>query len=114
VQLRDALIDRQIVSETSVRGAYQAKQQALQSAQAALGQQIDRQATGAEGSAAASGIGGQHGLAEDLSDLFNAFQSLSTDPTSTAERQVLVIKAQNLATQFNQVSGRLSTLHSSL
>src|SRR5437773_1109042 len=113
VQLRDALVDGQIVSETSVRGAYESKQQGLEFAQAALGQQIDRQATGAEGSAAASGVGGQHGIAEDLSDLFNAFQSLSTDPTSTSERQVLVGKAQDLATQFNQVSGRLSSLRAS-
>src|SRR6266542_25601 len=56
---------------------------------------IDRQATGAEGSAAASGIGGQHGIAENLSDLFNAFQSLSTDPTSSSERQALILKAQD-------------------
>src|SRR5262245_24115705 len=47
-QIRDALLDRQIVSETSVRGAYEARQEALQFLQAALGQQIDRQATGAE------------------------------------------------------------------
>ena len=113
-QLRDALLDRQIVGETSVRGAYESKQEALQFAQSALGQQIDRQATGAEGSAAASGIGGQHGIAEELSDLFNSFQSLSTNPTSMAERQVLIIKAQNLATQFNQVATRLDDLRSSL
>jgi flagellar hook-associated protein 1 len=113
-QLRDALIDRQIVNETSVRGAYESRQRALQFGQAALGQQIDRQATGAEGSAAASGVGGQHGIAEDLSDLFNAMQSLSTNPTSVPERQVLLIKAQDLATQFNQTSGRLDDLRASL
>jgi flagellar hook-associated protein 1 FlgK len=110
LQIRDALIDRQIVSETSVRGSYESRQKALQFGQAALGQQIDRQATGAEGSAAAAGVGGQHGIAEDLSDLFSAFQSLSTNPTSMAERQVLAIKAQNLATQFNQVSNRLASV----
>jgi flagellar hook-associated protein 1 FlgK len=113
-QIRDALLDRQIVTETSVRGAYEARQRALQLGQAVLGQQIDRQATGAEGSAAANGVGGQHGIAEEMSDLFNAFQSLSTNPTSMAERQVLVLKAQNLATQFNQVSSRLANLRSSL
>lgn len=113
-QIRDVLLDRQIVGETSVRGAYEARQQALQLAQSDLGQQIDRQATGAEGSAAASGVGGQHGIAEQLSDLFNAFQSLSTNPTSTAERQVLIIKAQDLATQFNQVATRLDGLRSTL
>jgi flagellar hook-associated protein 1 FlgK len=113
-QIRDVLLDRQIVGETSVRGAYEAKQKALQLAQSALGQQIDRQATGAEGAAAASGVGGQHGIAEELSDLFNAFQSLSTNPTSMAERQVLILKAQELATQFNQVATRLDNLRSSL
>jgi len=86
VQIRDALIDRQIVAETSVRGSFESRQKALQFGQAALGQEIDRQASGAEGSAAASGVGGQHGIAENISDLFNAFQSLSTNPTSMTER----------------------------
>jgi len=114
VQLRDAFIDRLIMNETSVRGSYEARQKALQLGQSALGQQIDRQATGAEGSAAAGGIGGQHGIAEELSDLFASFQSLSTDPTSIPERQVLIIKAQSLVTQFNQVDLRLGNLRSSL
>jgi len=114
VQIRDALIDRQIVAETSVRGSFESRQKALQFGQAALGQEIDRQASGAEGSAAASGVGGQHGIAENISDLFNAFQSLSTNPTSMTERQTLVTKAQNLAMQFNMVAGRLDTLRSSL
>lgn len=114
VQLRDRLLDKNIVSETSVRGAYEGRQRALQFAQAALGQAIDRQATGAEGSAAASGVGGQHGIAEELSALFSAFQGLSSNPTSSATRQVVVIKAQNLATQFNQVARRFDDLRTSL
>ena len=113
-QIRDALLDRQIVTETSVRGAYQARQKALQLGESVLGQQIDRQATGAEGSAAANGIGGQHGIAEDMSDLFNSFQSLSTDVTSMTERQAVIKSAQDLATQFNQVASRLSALRTTL
>jgi len=101
-QIRDALLDRQIVGETSVRGAYESKQKALQYAQAALGQQIDRQGDG------------QHGIAEELSELFAAFHGLSTDVGSTAERQVLLIKAQSLATQFNQASTRFTNLRGSL
>src|SRR5262249_52103950 len=41
-------------------------------------------------------------------------QSLSTNPTSTSERQVLIIKAQSLATDFNQVSRRLQDVSNSL
>lgn len=110
-QLRDALLDRQIQSETSVRGWLEAQQQTLQYAQAGLGQSIDRQATGIDGTAASGAMGGQTGLAEGLSGLFNAWQSLSANPASSTERQLLVNQAQNLATQFNQTSGRLSQLN---
>ena len=47
-QIRDALLDRQIVNETSVRGSFESRLKALQFGQAALGQEIDRQATGAD------------------------------------------------------------------
>ncbi|MFM1944982.1 MAG: flagellar hook-associated protein FlgK [Verrucomicrobiota bacterium] len=113
-QLRDGLLDKQIQNETSVRGWLEAQQQALQYAQANLGQEIDRQASGAEGSAAAGSVGGQHGLSESIADFFNGWQSLSTNPTSSAERQVLLLKAQNLATQFGQVATRLDEVHASL
>jgi flagellar hook-associated protein 1 len=51
-QIRDRLVDRNITSETSVRTSYESRQRALQFAQAALGQAIDRQATGADGTSA--------------------------------------------------------------
>jgi flagellar hook-associated protein 1 FlgK len=111
-QLRDAVMDRQILNENSTRGALDARQQGLQYTQASLGQQIDRQsATPTDGSASSEG---QHGLAEEMSDLFNAFQSVSTNTTDLAERQVLMLKAQNLATQFNQVANRLDGVRDGL
>ncbi len=112
VQLRDALLDRQIQAETSTRGWLEAQQQALQYSQANLGQEVDRQASNVEGSDDA--VGGQHGLAEVLSDFFNAFQSLSTNPTSLPERQVLLLKTQNLTVQFNQVAQRLVNVENNL
>ncbi|HOW68539.1 MAG TPA: flagellar hook-associated protein FlgK [Candidatus Paceibacterota bacterium] len=109
-QLRNTLVDRQLQGEISTRGYLQAKQQALQYAQADLGQEIDRQSATAESASASEGVGAQYSLAEGLSDLFNNFQSLATNPTSMAERQVLMMKAQTLATQFNQVDQRLGEL----
>jgi flagellar hook-associated protein 1 FlgK len=113
-QIRSALVDRQLSSEISVTGSLESQQQAYQYAQADLGQQIDRTASGAEGAAAAQGIGGQNGIADYLNGMFAAWQSLSTDPTSLAERQVLMLKAQSMTTQFNQVDRRLADLHNSL
>jgi flagellar hook-associated protein 1 FlgK len=113
-QMRNALLDLQIQAEASLRGGLESRQLALQYAQAALGVQIDRLASGAEGASAAQGVGGANSLADGLTDLFNAFQSLSTNPTSMAERQTLLMKASGLASQFNQLDGRLDNLRSSL
>lgn len=113
-QMRSSLLDAQITGETSVRGFLDAQQAALQYGQAILGQSIDRLSSGAQGAAAAGGVSGQHGLAENLADLFASFQSLSTDPTSLTERQNVLLQAQELATQFNQVDARLAGLRTSL
>ena len=102
-QLRSGLLDSQLQSEFSVRGFLEASQSALQLGQSILGQTVDTQATGPEGAAAAAGVGGQHGLAERLGDLFNAFQSLATHPSSMPERQATLMNAQNLASQLNQI-----------
>ncbi|MDX1951363.1 MAG: flagellar hook-associated protein FlgK [Verrucomicrobiota bacterium] len=113
-RIRNELLDDQIAREGSVSGSLLAQQQALKYAQANLGQQIDRLATGAEGSAAANGTGTQHGIAEALADMFNSFQSLSTQPTSEVERKIVLDKGASLANRFNQTDQRLSALRSSL
>ena len=112
-QVRNALVDRQLIGEISVTGQLGAEQQAYQYAQANLGQMVDRTASGPEGAAAAGG-GGQNGIADYLNGMFAAWQSLSTNPTSLAERQVLLLKAQSMTTQFNQVDLRLANLRNSL
>ncbi len=114
VQLRDALVDRQIQAESSVEGFLEAQQQALQYAQSSLGEEIDRRADGAAGSAAAGGASGQAGLAVSLSDFFNSFQSLATSPSSTTERQTVLTRAATLVSRFNQVDGRLQALQDNL
>lgn len=105
-QIRSVLLDGQMTAELSVSGYWNAQQQALQYAQAGLGQQIDR--------ISGDGSDGQQGIAGNLSALFNSFQSLSTNPTSMAERQVLLQNAQTLASHLNQVAGRLDALRSAL
>ena len=109
-QIRDALVDQQVTGERSVGGYLEAQQNALQYAQAGLGEFIDRSAD----TSAAGTPGAQTGLADDLSNLFNAFQSVSASPTSLTERQVLLARAGDLASQLNQTSTRLAELHASL
>jgi flagellar hook-associated protein 1 FlgK len=54
------------------------------------------------------------GLQTDLSNFFNSFQSLATDPTSSSLRQGVIIAGQDLAGAFNQTSTNLSTIQQGL
>jgi len=108
-QVRDSMLDSQIASETSTSNSLNAQQLALQDAEAALGEQVS--STGASGT---NSIGSPNGLAQGLSNLFSGFQTLSTNPSSMAQRQTLVQSAQQLTSQFNQVSSQLAGIRNGL
>lgn len=103
-QLRSVLLDAQLQGEFNVRGSLEAQQSALQLAEAVLGQQIDRTSTGS----------GARSFSEALGELFTAFHSLSTNPASMSERQVVLMKAQDLASRLNQFSARMTELNAAL
>ena len=109
-QFRDILLDRQIANESSVLAYLEEKQKILQFAQSMIGQDLDRTASSPEGQAASKGVTGQLGLGDNLTEFFNALQSLSSNPSSQAHRQVVVFKAENLAEKFNRVEFRLGEM----
>ena len=102
-EVRDGLLDNQIQSENSATGSFTAQQSALQNAEAYLGEQL----TNTSGASAAS----TDGLAAKLSNLFNSFSSLTTGAGDPA---TVVQSAQEVATQFNQVSANLSQVRGNL
>ncbi len=101
-QLRDALLDRQLMREIGLRAAAVAEQTGYQRAQAALGQTIDRAA-----SADTPATTGTQGLAAALDDFFNASQSVAASPTDQGERQMLLQKAAILSDRFRMADQRL-------
>ena len=54
------------------------------------------------------------GLQTDLSNFFNSFQSLATDPTSSSLRQAAITAGQDLAGAFSQTSQNLATIQQGL
>jgi flagellar hook-associated protein 1 len=54
------------------------------------------------------------GLQTPLSNFFEAFQNLSTNPTDTSLRQAVISAGQTLASAFNQASSGLSQVQSGL
>jgi len=104
-QVRDALLDGQVRDESSVGGYWTANQNALENAQAQLGQFLNINGATATGA---------QGLSDQLNNLFSAFQGLATSPTSLAARQNVVNQAQALAAGFNTASQQLSGLNTGL
>ncbi len=54
------------------------------------------------------------GLQTSLSNFFNSFQSLATDPTSSPLRQAAITAGQDLAGAFSQTSQNLTTIQQGL
>ena len=113
-QIRDQILDGQVIAEGGVSGSLEAQQRALKTAQSLLGQSIDRGNKGAGGTSAADGVGGGQQLAAGLTDFFNSFASLAAQPASMPEREITLRRAAALAAQFPALDNRLSTLSTQL
>ena len=108
-QVRDSLLDRQVMREIALKAGYEAEQSGYQRAQAGLGQSIDR----AGGTGSVSGVG-DSGLAAAIDDFFNAFQSFAARPTDDGERQILLQKSEILADRFQLADARIGQVQSDL
>jgi flagellar hook-associated protein 1 FlgK len=113
-QIRSSMLDGQITSETSVGGYWNTQQSTLENAQTQLNEFFNQSSSSVDSSATAGSASISQGLSSQLSGLFNAFQSVATDPTSLTSRQALVNQALALTSSFNQASQRLSALHDSV
>ncbi len=108
-QVRDALLDRQVVREVGLKASYEAQQSAYSRAQAGLGESIDRTASASDPSGASG-----NGVAAALDDFFNAFQSFAARPTDDGERQTLLQKAGILSDRFHFTDERLDRVQGDL
>lgn len=107
-QLRDALLDKQVLREIGLTASISAEDSAFAKAQAALGESIDR-AAGAGSTSGASG-----GLTAAITEFFSAFQAFAASPTDLGERQALLQRANILAESLNLADSRLAQVQDDL
>ena len=108
-QLRDALLDGQVMNEASLSSYYQTLQTAYQRAQAGLGQTV-ASPTAADTTTTTSDTG----IGAALDDVFNAFQSFAASPTDTGLRQALIQKTSILSDRMQLTDTRLAQVQSDL
>lgn len=106
-QIRDSLLDQQVLREVSLKAALDTAQSGLQNAQAGLGEQIDS-------ASSTSATGGSNGISASLTNFFNAFQSLAGNPTDVGQRQTLVREAGILTDRIQLTDTRLAQNQSDL
>jgi flagellar hook-associated protein 1 FlgK len=108
-QLRDSLLDQQVMREIALSSGYQTEQEAYQRAQAGLGQSID-----STGATSASSSTSDKGIAAALDDFFNSFQSFAANPTSTGQRQALLQATSILTDRLHLTDQRLAQIQTDL
>lgn len=112
--MRDFVLDREVLRETSINASLTAQKSALAKAEASVGQEISRSGDSPFIDGAAATGSGSGGIAETLNNFFNAFHSLSANPASDAEKEALLQKAQILAEKLNVTSDRFADLREDL
>ncbi len=109
-QVRDAFLDQQVAQESSITNSLQTQQQALERAQAGLGESINQAASSSGTGATTSSTD----LSSQISSFFNGFQSLASNPTDVGDRQTLLEQASILTDNFHQIDGNLAQVQSDL
>jgi flagellar hook-associated protein 1 FlgK len=109
-QNRDTLLDKSVMRELNATSGLEAAKKVLQSAETALGQFLDRTKDSTSIQNAPGSNGGS--ISDALTDFFNAWESFSVKPNDSAEKQLLIAKAQILVDKINATDTRLSQVQS--
>lgn len=109
-QLRDKLLDQQVVREVARTAYYQSQQSAYQRAQAALGQDV----ASASSTTGVTSTTVDNGISAALDDFFNAFHRFAANPTNTGERQTLLQSSSILTDRLRLADTRLAQVQADL
>jgi len=113
-QIRDLLLDKQILRETSLLGSARAEEDALRWLQTNLGETINRGSDSSFIDGATAASMGTSGIDQAITDFFNAFGGLAADPTSDSQQQSVWQQADTLVERLNLTGSRLAELSSTL
>jgi flagellar hook-associated protein 1 FlgK len=108
-QVRDGLLDKQVLREVARSANFAGQQAAYQRAQSALGESISSSSASATANSTTN-----TGVSAALDDFFNAFQTFAANPTSTAQRQALLQTAATLTDRLQSVDQDLAQVQTDL
>ena len=108
-QVRDVLLDRQLVREKSGAAALEAETAAYERGEAAMGETISNVS---DPSLAATT--GSNSLTNAMAGFFGAARQLSVDPTNSTQKQMFVQTAKTMTERFQFSNDRLAEVQADL
>jgi flagellar hook-associated protein 1 FlgK len=108
-QVRDVLLDRQVVREKSAEAALAAETAAYERGEAAMGETI----SSVKNPGSTSSSGG-NSLANAMAGFFGAARQLAVDPTNSTQKQMFVQTAKTMAERFQFSHDRLAEVQTDL
>ena len=108
-QVRDVLLDRQVVREKSAAAALDAETAAYERGEAAMGETI----ASVSATSLAATTGG-NSLTNAMSGFFGAARQLSVDPTNSTQKQMFFQTAQTMTERFHFSNDRLAEVQTDL
>ena len=108
-QVRDVLLDRQLVREKSGAAALEAETAAYERGEAAMGETIS---SVSDPSLAATT--GSNSLTNAMAGFFGAARQLSVDPTNSTQKQMFVQTAKTMTERFQFSNDRLAEVQADL
>ncbi|MFM9954976.1 MAG: flagellar hook-associated protein FlgK [Opitutaceae bacterium] len=108
-QVRDVLLDRQLVREKSGSAALEAETAAYERGEAAMGETIS---SVSDPSLAATT--GSNSLTNAMAGFFGAARQLSVDPTNSTQKQMFVQTAKTMTERFQFSNDRLAEVQADL
>ena len=113
INMRDAVLDSQIVKEGSTFSSLEAQSKFNGYIENSLGENIDRSRDTSASELSPVSLFSSSGIMESMNNFFNAFQELSANP-STELKQNAISKTTMLTDKFHTVEQRLSSLDSDI
>lgn len=113
IHLRDAVIDAQIVKEDFTNSSLNIQTKFNDYVENALGENVDRSRDTGASELSPANLFSSSGLMESINNFFNAFQELSSNP-STDLKQDVIFKTTMLTDKFHTIDQRLSSLDSDI
>ena len=107
-QMRDTLLDGEVVTETSNTAVFDAQTNYLSQAQTALGQGVFGDPSTVETISSNSKL--PAGIGASLDAFFNAWQSYATDPTATTAKQQLIGATDDVINKIHTADTRLADI----